>query len=128
MIERRKAPILCLDFDGVIHSYDSGWKGATVIPDPPVPGALEFLKAATERFTVAIYSTRSSVTGGRIAMSRWLDHHAGLVGMRGNWLDRIEWPGEKPPALVTLDDRALTFTGTWPDLDALLNFKPWNKR
>ena len=28
-------PILCLDFDGVVHSYTSGWKGADVIPDPP---------------------------------------------------------------------------------------------
>lgn len=31
-------PILCLDFDGVCHSYTSGWKGAAVIPDPAVPG------------------------------------------------------------------------------------------
>ena len=38
-----RKPIICLDFDGVIHSYTSGWKGAAVIPDPPVPGALEFI-------------------------------------------------------------------------------------
>ena len=41
--------ILCLDFDGVIHSYSSGWKGADVIPDPPVPGALRFIADARER-------------------------------------------------------------------------------
>ena len=46
MSERK--PILCMDFDGVIHSYESGWRGATIIPDVPVEGALEFLKAAIE--------------------------------------------------------------------------------
>lgn len=29
-------PTVSFDFDGVIHSYRSGWKGAAVIPDPPV--------------------------------------------------------------------------------------------
>lgn len=65
-------PILCLDFDGVIHSYNSGWKGAAVIPDPPVPGALQFIAEALETFEVHIFSSRSHQWGGRRAMKRWL--------------------------------------------------------
>ena len=59
---------LCLDFDGVIHGYQSGWKGATVIPDPPVKGALQFILDAVEHFTVAIHSSRSGQDGGIQAM------------------------------------------------------------
>ena len=42
------APILCIDFDGVLHSYSSGWKGARNIPDPPVTGAIEWLDSLVE--------------------------------------------------------------------------------
>lgn len=129
MPEVQQKPILCLDFDGVIHGYESGWKGADVIPDSPVPGAIDFLKAATNEFRVAIFSSRSNQVGGIDAMKAWLDNaiHE-RYGMIPFWIDLIEWPTEKPPALVTIDDRAITFTGEWPNVEDLLKFKPWNKR
>ena len=39
----------------------------------------------------------------------------------------IKWPTEKPAAMVTIDDRAITFTGQWPDIQTLKEFQPWNK-
>jgi hypothetical protein len=132
-------PTLCLDFDGVIHSYSSGWEGADVIPDPPVPGAIDFILKALEQFEVAIYSSRSKDPGGIGAMQDWLATH--LVDYRSNYPDKplpctpaflafnvIQWPVAKPAAFVTLDDRAITFDGTWPEVDDLRAFKPWNKR
>lgn len=128
-----KKPIICVDFDGVLHGYQSGWKGASVVPDPPVYGAMRFLWDATEHFRVAIYSSRSNEPGGRAAMKRWLTRH-----FREHWaadrttaddkLAEIEWPSHKPAALVTIDDRAITFTGVFPEIDELKTFKPWNKR
>ena len=64
-------PILCLDFDGVCHSYTSGWQGADNIPDPPVEGLFEFLIEAHQHFSIHIYSSRSHQEGGIIAMNKW---------------------------------------------------------
>ncbi len=128
-------PILCLDFDGVLHSYSSGWKGADVIPDPPTEGAMRFLWDAAHVFKIAIFSSRSHQPGGRAAMARWLEKH-----FREYWaadrttcddiLSEIEWSTEKPSAFLTIDDRALTFEGDWSQFvpEHMLNFKPWNKR
>ncbi len=125
-----RKPILCLDFDGVLHSYASGWQGADVIPDPPVPGALEFVRRATQVFDVHVYSARSAQPGGVGAMRAWLAHWAERELPSGTdlgFLDLIAWPAAKPNAHVTLDDRAVTFTGEWPSLEALLAFRPWHK-
>lgn len=131
-------PILCLDFDGVLHSYSSGWQGAAVIPDAPVPGAIAFLYAAICHFEVHIYSSRSHQDGGIDAMMDWLALHeaawrdeeerAGQPLARTSLLLNIKWPTEKPAAFVTIDDRALTFTGQWPTIETLKAFQPWNKR
>ena len=124
-------PILCVDFDGVIHSYTSGWKGATEIPDPPVPGALIWLADALDYWDVCIYSSRSSQEGGIAAMKVWLEMH--VVQDANNaraFISQLRFPTEKPAAFLTIDDRAICFDGDWSKLDpeALLNFKPWNKR
>jgi hypothetical protein len=137
-----RKPILCLDFDGVIHSYTSGWQGADVVSDPPVPGAMAFIVEARKAFRVAIYSSRSGQEGGIEAMQRWLQGHLATSISEHTFLDGldaesvarivvcegIDWPTSKPPAMLTIDDRAITFTGQWPDMEDLLTFQPWNKR
>lgn len=119
-------PILCVDFDGVVHSYTSGWKGAGIITDPPVPGALKWLAKAAEHWDVQIYSSRSSQPGGVEAMAAWLAIWSNNEGVRLT----LSFPEQKPAAFLTIDDRAVCFDGDWSALDPahLLNFKPWNKR
>lgn len=148
-------PILSIDFDGVIHSYSSGWKGAHVIPDDPVPGAIlalhQYLDAG---FEVAIFSSRSKSVRGRWAMKRWMAEHvrdfylnfthqapvtkteAECVGMdmpgddgpAREFVRRLSWPWFKPSAVLTIDDRAVCFNGTFPAVNAIKIFQPWNKR
>lgn len=140
-------PIVCVDFDGVIHGYQSGWRGAHVISDPPVPGAIEgLLRLLDAGFVVAIFSSRSKNLLGRWAMKRWLaraigEHWASgqtppclaeaeCLGDARHVYRRFSWPWFKPSALLTIDDRAVTFDGNWAAYtpEAVRAFKPWNKR
>jgi hypothetical protein len=128
--EPRERPILLLDFDGVLHSYKSGWQGVDVIPDPPVPGFDRFLAYAIELFDVCVYNSRSKNIDGRRTMEAWLRRH--LAAARGiapalEILQKVWFSTDKPAAFLTLDDRAVTFTGTWPDPAELRRFEPWWK-
>lgn len=115
-------PILCLDFDGVVHSYTSRWAGPDIVVDLPTDGAQAALERYLSHFDVHIFSSRSHQPGGLEAMQQWMaDHFDPLI------CAQIGWPVVKPPAMVTLDDRALTFKGHWPTLDELIAFRPWNK-
>ena len=128
-------PILCMDFDGVIHSYKSGWHGAGNVPDEPVPGAIEFLVEAIETFDVHIFSARSAQDGGIQAMQHWLLEWVNR--MYDTWTLReiirfvyydLKWPTTKPSAFLTIDDRVWPFDGTFPHIEAIRAFKPWNKK
>lgn len=112
-----KKKTLVLDFDGVINSYVSGWTEDIV--DPPNPGALEFCQEAIKHFDVHVHSSRCGSLEGRNKIRAWLDKHG--------FPEEIRVSEHKPPAFVTIDDRAITFMGSWPDMDSLLSFKPWNR-
>ena len=132
--------IILLDFDGVIHSYTSGWKGATKIPDPPVDRAILWLEefimlycdppesiaamAPRGEFKLCIYSSRSRRWGGRRAMRKWLVKH----GLDKRFLEVISFPIMKPAAFLTIDDRCICFTGWFPTVEQLRDFRPWYQR
>ena len=108
------------DFDGVIHSYISGWQGITTIPDPPVPGIAEAIQNIRKHYVVAVVSTRCSTPEGIEAVNSWLDKY-------GIEVDAVL--KEKPPAIVYIDDRAICFDGD-PSrlLSRIQTFEAWNKK
>lgn len=114
-------PIVVFDFDGVVHSYTSGWKGITDIPDPPVEGIGEAIQEIRDiGYNVVIVSTRSKTEEGRQAILEWLDNNNIVVD---------EVSGTKPPAMCYIDDRAICFDGNSSTLlDKVKNFKTWMQK
>ena len=108
------------DFDGVIHSYKSGWQGENIIPDSPVDGIKEAIEEIRKSgYEVIVVSTRCACYEGKVAIFEWLKKY-GIV------VDDV--CKEKPPAICYIDDRAICFDGK-PDtlLDKIKLFKPWNQ-
>jgi hypothetical protein len=122
--------IISVDFDGVIHGYQSGWKGVDVIPDPPVDGAVEWLfeMLMNDELEICIFSARSRDSAGRNAMLCWLRNEFEKVGLDNSMTDRISFPIYKPPAFLTIDDRAMTFSGVFPDIDEIMDFVTWQNQ
>jgi hypothetical protein len=126
-------PILCLDFDGVIHAYTKGWQNG-VIYDNVTPGFFEWAEKAAQHFKLVIYSSRSSTEEGIHSMMAWLYEQRKRWRQAGGMHETneplsFEFADKKPPAFLTIDDRAITFGGRWDMLEpeALLKFEPWNK-
>ena len=122
---------VCVDFDGVLHLYRTPWQAAHVIPDPPTPGAVEWLHRTLQKFDVAILSTRTKTWRGRRAIRAWLREHWGNLyygspGCRG--VEDVTLTATKPPALIYLDDRAYRFEGdNWPTPNDVHQSVPWMK-
>ena len=99
---------IAVDFDGVIHSYTSGWTGLEPT-DPPEMGARPFIQALLDKgYKVVIFSTRATRDEGRALIRAWLI----------KW----EFPEEqlvvtavKPAAVAYVDDRAVPYHRVTPE-------------
>ena len=113
--------IIAFDFDGVIHSYTSGWKGIANIPDPPVPGIKEAIDQIRKAgYDVHIFSTRCTSPSGKRAIELWLLRFDIQV-------DAVTHA--KPPAVCIIDDRAICFDGHPENLlKTIKGFKPWYRK
>lgn len=122
--------VLMFDFDGVIHGYQSGWKGVSQTPDPPVPGIaekLEVLQAMGASIVVVSsrcsqvdpYNGVSGITAVRDYLNEW-----------GVPYDEVQ--AEKPAmCYLSIDDRGLRFDGndSLEDfIDKIVHFRTWMQK
>lgn len=133
--ERPHRYTIAVDFDGVLHRYDSPWVKPHIIPDGPVEGAMAWLHKMIRDFDIVIHSTRARTWRGRRAMRRWLLKHCSYepvpleVREHVNCdLDLVKFSYKKPAALIYVDDRAYRFDGkNWPTKEEIHRARPWNK-
>jgi len=53
------------DFDGVIHSYKSGWQGENIIPDPPVDGIKKAIDEIRSDMKLLLFQLGALITRGK---------------------------------------------------------------
>lgn len=113
-----KKGTVVFDFDGVIHSYISGWSETP--NDPPVKYIKEEIDLIRkEGYEVVVVSTRCDTKEGKNTVIEYLAKHNIQV-------DRVT--DIKPPALAYIDDRAIKFDGNAKSLlYKIQNFIPWTK-
>ena len=116
-----KKKTVVFDFDGVIHSYTSGWQGVDRIPDAPVPGIKEAIADIREAgYEVVIVSTRCNDIAGKLAIGKYCENHGIVVDVISE---------HKPPAVCYIDDRAICFDGRADLLKRrIADFEPWYKK
>lgn len=133
MTEKRK-PILCIDFDATIHKYRKGWQNGEIYDDV-TDGFFEWAMEARLHFALVIYSSRSKTLEGRQAMAAWLQAQAeayyGDEIVATDCARSFEFAHEKPPAFLTIDDRAIAFKGDWlaGELSpaVMMNYRTWTQ-
>ncbi len=104
---------ILIDLDGVLNTYN-GKYDENIIP-PIRNGAKEFLEKLAQDFVVKIFTTR--------------DMNLTKEWLKSNKINIIsDVTNKKEPAILMIDDRAVTFKGDYEDIyEEIKNFKVWYK-
>lgn len=94
-----KRKVILVDFDGVLHTYDGNF-GPPI--GKPIPGARAAMHLLEKDYRVICFTSRNCEEDVR----RWLAHY-GFPPMKVT--------SKKESAHLIIDDRAITFDGTWSD-------------
>lgn len=107
---KRNGKRVMLDFDGVLHSYLSGYD--PVPSDPPVEGAQGFCRwLIVMGFRPVVFTTRGDTEEGRAAVKAYLAEHG---------FPEMPVTNLKFKAMIYVDDRGYRFTGDFSDLKTLI--------
>lgn len=136
---------IAVDLDGVLHAFTSGWHGVTVIEDPPVEGAIQWLNDVVEAgHKVIIHTSRFARPEDYPDGAKYHDGSGGIAvdiahairmwllnnGARGYTIGQLQFHMGygKPHSHVYIDDRAWRFRGVFPSLDVLERYRyGWNQ-
>lgn len=117
-----------IGFDGTLNSYKTGFipNKPDMLPDPPTPGAIAFLKrtAHSPRFNPVIFTARvlemsDAMPGGGSyqdnpmvvrAIREWLVEH----GLEPVLAQSIRITAAKLPNSLIIDDNGFRYEGSWP--------------
>jgi hypothetical protein len=104
---------LCIDFDGVIHSYHLGFHDGTIYGHP-IEGSLEAVRSLSKKYRIVIFtakakSDRPLINGktGTELVWEWLTAH-GIADCIA------EVTAEKPRGFLYIDDNGYRFEN-WAD-------------
>lgn len=118
-----KPRIVCVDFDGCLASYRSGYLGLGKFGDP-IPGAAVGLQKLKELgYYIVIYTVRGEIK----KLEEWLQKY-GMVYDSINWhaWSFPDQDGRKIGADLYICDRSLTFCGNWIDtIEKASVFRQW---
>ena len=108
-----------LDFCGVVNIRRAPYKDKQITGDihPELWATLKDYQDAG--YSVTIATARHSLT----QVELWLKFEARKAG-RESLVQNLKFE-RKPLAYISIDDRATQFTGTFPSVQFIENFQPW---